>query len=156
MSASRAARSSAGAPQMRIEARVEQGDDLRRDAGMLAQRRPHIVLGIGHADLPQEAREGAQERDVAPEQAGGEHQRVVAVAFGAARASTTRKHASSRCLSAARSNGCRDALSSIMSWNQTSAAPCGRDMVGALVDDLEAHVLQDRHPLGQRDRAAVR
>ena len=39
----------------RIEARLEQADDIRRDGGMLDQRRPHVVLRIGHADLPQEA-----------------------------------------------------------------------------------------------------
>ena len=41
----------------RIEARVEQRDDVGRDARMLDQRRPHVVLRIGHADLAQEARD---------------------------------------------------------------------------------------------------
>ena len=39
----------------RIEARLEQTDDVGGDGRMLDQRRPHVVLGIGHADLPQEA-----------------------------------------------------------------------------------------------------
>ena len=51
---------------------------------MLAQRRPHVVLRIGNANLPQEARDGAQERDVAPLHADRQHQRVKAVALGAA------------------------------------------------------------------------
>ena len=69
--------------ELRIEPGVEQGDDLRGDAGMLAQRRPHIVLRVRHAHLPQKARQRADHRDVAPDQPGGEHQRVVAVVFGA-------------------------------------------------------------------------
>ena len=45
---------------------------------------PHVVLRIGHADLAQEARDGADQRDVAPGEAGRQHQRVVAVVLGAA------------------------------------------------------------------------
>ncbi len=70
--------------ELRIEAGVEQRDDLGGDAGMLAQRRPHVVLRVRHADLAQEARERADQRDVAPDQAGREHERVVAVVLGAA------------------------------------------------------------------------
>ena len=73
-----------GRGEPRVEARVEQGHHVGGDGGVLDERRPHVVLGIGHADLPQEARDGADERDVAPHQAGGEHERVVAVALGAA------------------------------------------------------------------------
>ena len=57
--------------------------DLRRDGGMLAQRRPHVILRVGHADLAQKARQRADQRDVAPDQSGGEHQRVIAVVLGA-------------------------------------------------------------------------
>ena len=39
----------------RIEAGVEQLDHLASDGKMLHQRRPHIILRIGHADLAQEA-----------------------------------------------------------------------------------------------------
>ena len=66
----------------RIEARVEQLDDLGGERRVLAQRRPHVVLRIGHADLAQEARDGADQRDVAPRQPGRHHQRVVAVVLG--------------------------------------------------------------------------
>ena len=58
--------------------------DLRGDARVLDQRRPHVVLRIRHADLAQEARDGADQRDIAPRQAGRQHQRVVAVVLGAA------------------------------------------------------------------------
>ena len=68
----------------RIEARVEQRDDIGGDAGVLDQRRPHVVLRIGHADLAQVARQRADQRHVAPHQAAGERERVVAVVFGGA------------------------------------------------------------------------
>ena len=68
----------------RIEARMEQRDDLDSDRRLLHQRRPHIILRIGHADLPQKARDGADQRHVAPPHAGRQHQRVVAVVLGAA------------------------------------------------------------------------
>ena len=35
-------------------------------AGMLDEGRPHVVLGIGHADLAQIARQRAQQRHLAP------------------------------------------------------------------------------------------
>ena len=41
--------------ELRIEPGVEQRDDLGGDAGMLAQRRPHVILRERNADLAQEA-----------------------------------------------------------------------------------------------------
>ncbi len=67
----------------RVEARVEQLNDLRGDACVLAQGRPQVILRIGDADLAQEARDRPHQGDVAPRHAGGEHQRVVAVVLGA-------------------------------------------------------------------------
>ena len=69
--------------EMRVEADVEQSHDLRRDAGVLAQRRPHVVLRKRHADLAQKARQRADQRDIAPDQPGRQHQRVIAVILGA-------------------------------------------------------------------------
>ena len=69
--------------EMRVEAGVKRSHDLRRDAGVLAQRRPHVILRVGDADLPQKARQRANQRHVAPHQAGREHERVVAVVLGA-------------------------------------------------------------------------
>ena len=69
-------------PEPRIEADMEQRGDLGGDRAMPRECRPQIVLRIGHADLPQIARQGAQHGDVAPRQAGREHQRVEAVVLG--------------------------------------------------------------------------
>ena len=49
---------------------------------MLDQRRPHIVLRERHPDLPQIARHGADQRDVAPSKSGIQNERIVAVVFG--------------------------------------------------------------------------
>ena len=85
MAASSRTLRSVAARRARVETGVEQSDDLRRNAGVLAQRRPHIVLRERHADLAQKARQRADQRDVAPDQPGRQHQRVVAVVLGAAR-----------------------------------------------------------------------
>ena len=50
----------------RIEPQMEQRHDPARDRGMLAQRRPHVVLRERHADLPQETRHRADQRHIAP------------------------------------------------------------------------------------------
>ena len=84
ISASRALRSVAGIVEARIEARAKQAHDIGGDRRLLHQRGPHIILGIGHADLPQKARDGADQRHIAPPHAGRQHERVVAVVLGAA------------------------------------------------------------------------
>ncbi len=63
---------------------MKQRDDVGGDAGVFHQRRPHIILRIRHADLPQETRDGANERDVAPHQPRRQHQRVITVVLGGA------------------------------------------------------------------------
>ena len=68
----------------RIEARLEQTYDIGGDGRMLDQRRPHVVLGVGHADLPQEARNGADQGHVTPHHPCRQHERVVAVVLRAA------------------------------------------------------------------------
>ena len=86
-----------------------------------------------------------------------EHERVVAVVLGAA----AHHHQEGRFEAAARARRDRPRrrrrARSSMSWNQTSGSPSALavDLVGALVDDLEAHVLQHRHALGERDRPVV-
>ena len=66
------------------EAVMEELDQRRGDRRMAVERRPHVVLRVGDAGLAEIAREGAQKRHVAPGEAGIQHQRVVAVALGAA------------------------------------------------------------------------
>ena len=41
--------------EMRIEPGMEQGHDLCCDGGVLAQRRPHVILRVGHPNLAQKA-----------------------------------------------------------------------------------------------------
>ena len=139
---------------MRIEPGVEQGHDLRCDGGMLAQRRPHVILRVGHAYLAQKARQRADQRDIAPNQPGGEHQRVIAVVFGAP--AHDRKEAR---LEPFFERGEVERLAQRAFQRHVMEPDVGRvtrlDVVGALVDDAETHILQHRHALGERDRAAV-
>ena len=122
---------------------------------MPRQRRPHVVLRIGHADLAQEARDRADERDVAPGEAGRQHQRVVAVVLGAA----GHHHQEA-------------GFQPLLGIEQVDLAGAGLlqhhvvqpdvgpvvgiepDVVGLLVHHAEAHVLEHRHALRQRDRPA--
>ncbi len=120
---------------------------------MLAQRRPHIALRIRHADLAQEPRDGPQQRNVAPGQARRHHQRVVAVVLG----DTAHHHDEAgfqRRLH--RLERGRPAVVPLQRHVvQPGAGLAIGDLEGPLVDDPEAHILQHRHPLGQRDRPAV-
>ena len=68
--------------ELRIETGVEQAHDLRRDGRMLAQCRPHVILREGNAHLAQETRQRANERDIAPDEARRQDQRVIAVILG--------------------------------------------------------------------------
>ena len=138
----------------RIEPRVEQLDDLGGEAACLRKRRPHVVLRIRHADLAQEPRDGADQRDVAPAEPRRHHQRVVAVVLGDA-AHHRDERRFQRAPSAAEIGRPPSARSSTMSCSQASTGVALADLEGALVDDAEAHVLQHRHPLRQRDRPAV-
>ena len=140
--------------ELRIEAGVEQAHDLRRDGGVLSQRRPHVILRVRHADLAQETRQRADQRDVAPHEPGREHQRVVAVVLGAA--AHDREETA---LDLFLERGDIERLARSAFERHVVEPDVGgilrRDMVGALVDDAEAHVFQHRHPLGERNRPAV-
>ena len=136
----------------RIEPGVEQIDHLGSERGVLAHRRPHVILRIGHADLPQEARNGAQQRDVAPHQAGGEREHVVAVVLGSAAHDDDeqrfeRELPRLEILRAAGGAFQRHVVEPDL------AAALGSDVIGALVHDPEAHVFEHGHAHRQRDRA---
>jgi hypothetical protein len=47
-------------PEMRVETGMKKLHDIRRHARVLAQRRPHVILRVRHANLPEKARMGAQ------------------------------------------------------------------------------------------------
>ncbi len=122
-------------------------------SGMPPQRRPHVVLRVGDAHLAQIARDGADQRDVAPLQPGAEHQRVVAVVLGAAahhrheggfEARLQRFDVEGRAVGALQQH--------VVQPHLRGSGIVRLDPVGALVHDLEAHVLQHGHALGQRDR----
>ena len=86
---------------------------------------------------------------------GRQHQRVVAVVLGDA-AHHHDEAASSAASSLSRSAGRRRrAPAPCRAARRRIAGACGRDLEGPLVDHAEAHVLQHRHALRQRDRPAV-
>ena len=135
----------------RIEAGVEQFDDIAGDAGMLRQRRPHVVLRIGHADLAQEARQRADQRHVAPAERTGQRERVIAVVLGGA------AHHHQEGGFQPRLVGVEIDEAAVVALEQHVVQPeafaiLRRDAIGALVDHAEAHVLQHRHALRQRQR----
>ena len=138
----------------RIEPGMEQFDDVASDGEMLGERRPHVVLRIGHAYLAQEARQRADQRHVAPGQVARERQRVVAVVLG----SPAHHH---------QEGGLQTRLAGI-EIDHAAVAPLQqhvvkpgvvgtvairRDVIGALVDYPESHVFQHRNALRQRQRA---
>ena len=92
------------------------------DAGVLDQRRPHVILRIRHADLAQEARQRADQRDVAPGKPAGERQRVVAVVLGLP-AHHHQEGGFQLRLALVEIDRAAVARSSSMSWNQTSRRP---------------------------------
>ena len=67
-----------------VETAPEQLYERSRQPGMAAERRPHVVLGEGRPGLAEIAGDGADQRHVAPRQAGIHGQRIVAVALGLA------------------------------------------------------------------------
>ena len=137
--------------EMGIEPGVEQGHELRRDAGVPAQRRPHVILRIGDMELPQKPRQRADERDVAPHQAGGEDERIVAVILGPARHDDEEAGFDPRLADGEIERLARRALERHVVEPDVRRHVCRSlrpDVVGALVDDAEAHVFQDRHAFG--------
>ena len=149
----------------RIEARGEQAHEIGGDRRVLAQRRPHIALGIGHAGF---AAESARWCGSAPPRATS--------APPPARARCSRRSRRRRasppgrpprdgaCWRRDRPRGRRRARASCRETRRracASPASCcalrdlASDLIGALVDDLEAHVLEHGDALRERDRPVV-
>ena len=135
----------------RRKACVEQCDNAGGDARMLAQRRPHVTLRIGHADLAQEARDGAQQRHVAPGEPGREHEPVVAVVLGGA-AHDGKKTGLERFLAVGKLDRLTRGAFEHHVVEPDLRGVARLDVIGALVDHAEAHVFQDRHARRERDR----
>ena len=140
----------------RIEARIEEQHDRRRDGGMLAQRRPHVILRIGDADLAQETRDGADEHNVSPHQSGNQHQGVVAVVLrDAAHHHQEQRFQPFACVAQLNRPAVRTFQQHVVEPDLRSAIAFGRDLIGALIDNAEAHIFQYRHARRQRDRPAL-
>ncbi len=154
MKTSRAVRSSGGAPRCGSNRVWNRLDDLRGDAGVLSQRRPHVILRERHPDLAEETRQRADQGDVAPDKSGAEHQRVVAVILGA-----SAHHREEAALEPLLDRGQLQLLARTAFERHVVEPDIGGvvrgDVVGALVDDAEAHILQHGHPFGERDRPAA-
>ena len=142
----------------RIEAGVEQLDDLARDGAVAGERRGEVVLAEGEADLAQVAPEGAHHGDVAPAELGLEHELVEGVRFG----KPAEERQDRRLDRAFDGADVERAAGGALERHVVEPDPAGIlaarrvDPIGALVDDLEAEVLEQRHAFGQRQRGAAR
>ena len=90
---------------VRVEAAPEELQERPRQPGVAVERGPHVVLGKRRAGLAEIAGDGADQRDVAPRQAGVQGKRVVAVALGLAVPHRHEDAERERAPSSARSNG---------------------------------------------------
>ena len=112
----------------------------------------HVVLAEPHAGLPQVLGAGPQQGHLAPGQAGRQDQRVEAVVFGLAVPQRGQGVLEDLPQAAGRGDG-RGPQAEFIYPERTGARAPG-ELIGVLVDDLEAQVLQLRQDLGQRDRRA--
>ncbi len=147
--------------QIRIESRFEQCADPFSDGRMFDVSRPHVVLRIWHAKLAQIARNGLHQRDLGPVEAGGQNKGVVAVVFGFA--------AHHRCETGIGETGIEPRLGATdvdrrpfasiklhgMKPHMRPVMVAQLDIIGAFIDDDEAHVLKHGNALRKRNRAAV-
>ena len=138
----------------RVEAAVEQGDQLARDGRMAGQRAFHHVLPIGDAGLAQILGVGAQHRHLPRGQAGAKDEAVEAVI-----------------LHPAVPDGGEGVLELLLHHRAVDGQPVLRprgevvnphrggvagdgDLEGRFGDHLQVHVLQHGQHVGQRHRAA--
>ena len=70
-----------GFAQYRVEAGTEEVDEAAGDRGIGRERPLHVILAEGHAGLPQVLGIGAQHGDLAPIEAGAQHQAIEPVVF---------------------------------------------------------------------------
>ena len=93
----------------------------------------------------------ADQRHVAPREAALQHQRVVAVVLGDAPHHHEKRRLEPSLAAVEIDHAAVRTLQQHVVQPDVGAA-LRLDLVGALVDDAEAHVLQHRHALRQRDR----
>ena len=138
----------------RIETGVKQLDDVGGNGGVFDQRRPHVILRIGHANLAQEARHRPDQRHIAPGQA-----TAAASARCSRRSRRSRASPSGTPLPVVpcccRDRSCRRRhVRAACRAARAPAVALRLDVIGALVHHAKAHVFQHGNALGQRKRAA--
>ena len=135
----------------RVEARLEQPHQQPGDVHVGGQALLDVVLAERRAGLAQVLGVGAQHHRLPPGQPGPQDQRVEAVALGVARPDRGEGVLEQR-------PGVVDGQLARRLVAQPEVVDPGRgaagalDLVGPLVDDLDAHLLQPRQHQRQRDR----
>ena len=132
---------------------LEQQHQPRDDVGVRGQRRLDVALPEGQAGLAQPLHVGAHDGDLAPVEAGQHHQGAEAVVLGLAaphRADGVGEPLGQGAQQGELHGGDGDA--EVVDPGRRGADPL--DLVGPLVDDGDAHVLQDREHLGQQQPLA--
>ena len=120
-----------------------------RDEGVL-----EVVLRVGGAGLAQVLRHGAQHDDLAPGELGREHEPVEAVALGAAvpdRGDGALEEVAQLVVRALLPDGGVGHAQAEVVDVQVDAVGAGH-LEGLLVDDLDAHVAEDRQDVGEAER----
>ena len=136
------------AVQRRVEAHLEQPHQQRGQQRVAAQRVLGRGLGEGHAGLQQVLGVAAQHRDLAPAQAGTQHQAVEAVVLGIAA-----PDAGEGLVEILRARGHVDVAAGRLDLEllDVGHAPVQIEAEGMLGDHAQAHVLHQRQRVGQRD-----
>ena len=125
---------------------------LPRELGVGDQRGLDVVLREGRPGLAQVLRDGAQDDDLAPGEPGPEDERVEAVGLGLAvphRADRVLEQLAQPVAAAVPDHTVVAHAQPEVVDVQVDAVAAG-DLVGPLVDDLDAHVGEHRQHLGQR------
>ena len=142
----------------RIEARVEQRHDPGRDDAVAREGGCEVALRERRPGLTQVAGHRPDHGDVAPAEPGFEDERVERVRFGEA-AEQGQQRRLDRALDGGDVEGAAAGPLQRHVVQPDAGAPIGagrRHVVGALVDDAEAEILEERHPFGQEQAGSGR
>ena len=136
----------------RVEPGLEQPDQQPGDGRVGPQHPLHVVLAEAHPALAQVLRAGAQQRHLAPGQAGHQHEGVEPVVLALALPQRGQRLLEDLLEAAGRGRRRGPQAEFVDPERAGRGAPLER--VRVLVDDLYPHVLQLRQHVGQRDRGA--
>ena len=134
----------------RVEPGLEQPDQQPGDGRVGAQHPLHVVLAEAHPALAQILGVGAQQVNLAPGQAGHQHQGVEPVVL--VLAVPQRGQRVLEDLPEAAGRGRRRGPQAELVDPERAGRGAPLERVRVLVDDLDPHVLQLRQHVGQRDR----